>query len=42
MTENVTQIKRQIKINVEGSGKIREKVMCVKEIMFKILVHVLV
>ena len=42
MTENVTQIKRRIKINVEGSGKIREKIICAKEMIFKILVHVLV
>ena len=42
MTENVTQIKRRIKINVEGNGKIRENIICAKETTFKILVHVLV
>ena len=41
MQENVTQIKSGITINVDVSAKIRENIICVKNFLMGILVHVL-
>ena len=41
MVENVIQIKSVIMINVDATEKIREKIKCVKKILFEILVYVL-
>ena len=41
MVENVIQIKSVIMINVDATEKIREKIKCVKNILFEILVYVL-
>ena len=39
MVENVTQIKRGIKINVGASVKIKKNIVCTKKIIFGILLH---
>ena len=41
MVENVIQIKSVIMINVDATEKIREKIKCVKNILFEILVYAL-
>ena len=41
MQENVTQIKSGITINVDVSAKIRENIICAKNFLMRILVHVL-
>ena len=40
MVENIIQIKMEIKVNVDVNAKIRENIMCAKEIIFGIAVHV--
>ena len=42
VAENVTQIKFGIKIDVGGSAKILENVLCTKKVIFGILLHLLV
>ena len=42
MVENVLKIKGEIKIFVDVSVKIQQKIMYAKKIMFEILVNVLV
>ena len=42
MVENITQIKIEVKINVDVSAKIRENIRCVKKIIFGILVYAFV
>ena len=41
MVENVIQIKSRITINADVSVKIQKIVMCVKNILFGILLHIL-
>ena len=42
MIENLIQIKSGITINTDVSAKIRENIVCVKKIIFGVLVLVLV
>ena len=42
MVENVNPIKNGITMNVDVSVKIQKKIGCVKNIIFKILLHVTV
>ena len=42
MVGNLIQIKGEIMINVDVSAKFQENIMCVKKIIFGILVHALV
>ena len=42
MVENVTQIKGGATTNVGVSAKIRQNIMCVKKILFEIVLHVVV
>ena len=40
MAENIIQIKMEIMVNVDVNAKIWENIMCPKEIIFGIVVHV--